>query len=115
MGIADDIVQGAVSARVNVDIGHALDGHAVEGGGAVGAAGTIKNMFAGFGIGFFHHLATSDGTDKDAFVDQQVILGGDAIVIKAETARAVGFEGIRAGGQFFGAVAEITKIFQADK
>ncbi|OQA14700.1 MAG: hypothetical protein BWY63_03102 [Chloroflexi bacterium ADurb.Bin360] len=61
LGVAHDIIQGAIIARVNVDVRHALDRHAVEGSCAVGAATALEDASAGANIGFFNHLAPGDG------------------------------------------------------
>ncbi len=64
-GLADNVVQRAVGAGIDIDIGHAFNGHAVEGGGTVGTAAALEDLALGTSVGFLHHLASGDGAHQD--------------------------------------------------
>ncbi len=48
-------------------------------------------------------------------IDQDDILGGDSVVVKAETAGGIGQGGIGAGGQPGGSVAKLAEVVEGDK
>ncbi len=101
LGIGDDVFQAAIRSGVNIDVGHALNGHAIEGTGAVGAAGAFKDNFSGSGIGFFNHLSTSNRTHQNALINEHIVLSWHAIIVKTKTTRGVRLKRVGSSGKLF--------------
>ena len=113
--VSYNVLQRTVLPRIDVDVGHALDRHSVEGRCPVAATARVKDCVSRFGVSFFDHLASGDRSDQDPFVDEDGVLAGHSIIVVAKAARAVGHRSIRSCRQLFRSIAKGSEIIQSHK